>query len=646
MGLQGLLRKIKSYNKNFDVELIKKAYEFSAALHQGQKRKSKEDYIVHPLETAYILAGLKLDDMAISAGLLHDVLEDTNCDYEKLKKEFGKEIADLVNGVSKIKELKAKGREKYNAESMKKLLLASSKDIRVVIVKLADKLHNMRTISALEEDKRKRISNEVLEVYAPLAYRLGLAGIKWELEDLAFKELHPEEYKEFSLKIAWSKKQRENEILKLKKTIAGALRKNHVKFFEISGRAKNFYSIYKKMIARNKKFEELYDLIGLRVIVENVKDCYECLGVIHGLWKPLPGRFKDYIARPKENLYRSLHTLVIADDIGGGLNVEVQIRTRYMDDVANEGVAAHWRYKDSHENKKELQEDKRFDRKLGWVKQILELKNEPGEEFLKNVVVDVFGDKVYAFTPKGDLIELPDGSCLIDFAYAVHSELGNKCVGGRVNDKFVSLRHLLHNGDVVEVIIDKNRLMPSRDWLKFVRSEKARVKIRHALQLIQKIPAGSGKIHDEDEDKEKGGLVDVGLKAIVSFGRCCNPLPGDELIGLISRSNRVMVHRKDCEKIKLKREFGKQRVKAYWREKINNEVGLKIIAYDRIGLFADISNTLAGLKINVIDAKAYTYGKKDAACEFRMHFNDINELKDVVSRVKKIADVREVGLLG
>src|SRR3989344_9132901 len=634
MGLQALLRKIKGYNKNSDFELIKKAYELSRKLHKGQKRKSGEDFLCHPFEAACIIAELKMDDDAICAALLHDVLEDTQYNYDSLKNDFGKEIADIVNGVSKIKALKAKGREHYNAENIKKMLLATTKDIRVIIVKLADKLHNMRTLRHLEEGKRKKIAQEVLDVYAPLAYRLGLANIKWELEDLAFKELYPAIFKEFQERIARTKGQRGAEVEFLKKQVRAALKKNKIAFIDAYGRPKNFYSIYRKMGKKQMAFEEIYDLIGLRVILKDVNDCYAALGVLHNLWKPIAGGFKDYIAKPKENLYQSLHTAVIAEN---GARVEIQLRTKEMDELAENGIAGHFLYKG-------MKEDKRFDRKLNWVKQILDYRHVSGEEFMKGLMMEMFGDRVYAFTPKGDLIELPSGSCLIDFAYAVHSELGNKCVGGRVNDKFVSLRHELSSGDFVEVIIDKNRLMPSRDWLKFVRSEKARVKIRHALELVQKIPAGSGKI--QEQENEKGSLVDVGLnKANVSFGKCCNPLPGDELIGLIARSNRVMVHRKDCERIKLKRESGKQRIKAYWREKINNEVGLKIIAYDRIGLFADISNTLAGLKINVIDAKAYTYGKENAACEFRMHFNEINELKDVVSRVKKIADVREVGLL-
>ncbi|HLC57014.1 MAG TPA: RelA/SpoT family protein [Candidatus Nanoarchaeia archaeon] len=634
MGINRLVKKIRSYDKNADFELVKKAYETSKRLHAGQKRKSGEDYIVHPLETACIIAELKLDDMAVCAGLLHDVLENTSYGYDALKKDFGCEIAEIVDGVSKIKGLKEKSREKYNAESMKKMLLATARDIRIVLVKLADKLHNMRTLASLEEGRRKRIALETIELYAPLAYRLGLADIKWELEDLAFKELHAGLFNEFNEKIAKTRKQRELEINKLRRELGDALRKNKIKVVDISGRAKNFYSIYRKMQKKSKKFEEIYDLIGLRCIVHDVKSCYCVLGVIHGMWKPLPGKFKDYIARPKENLYQSLHTVAVTDD---GEMVEVQVRTKEMDDIANEGIAAHWRYKG-------FREEKGFDKKLGWVKQMLDYKGVSGEEFMKSLMKDIFGDRSYVFTPKGDVVELPAGSCVVDFAYAVHSDLGNKCIGGRVNDKFVSLRHMLNSGDVVEVVIDKNRVMPARDWLGFVKSQRAAEKIRHALSLIQKIPAGGFRELSSDESRKS--LVETGLgKCVVHLGKCCNPLPGEELVGLAAKSGRVMIHNKGCRALLKKKESGKRKVDAWWKKEIDGEITIRVIAYDRIGLFADISNTMALLKKNVIAAKAYTYNKKDAACEFRMHFNDMDELAEVITRIKKVADVQSVGLV-
>ena len=634
MGLKLLIKKVKGYNKNADFALIEKAYNFSSELHKGQKRKSGEDYIVHPLNTALILAGLKLDEQAICAGLLHDVLEDTSCNFNKLKNEFGREVADIVDGVSKIKLLKKKSMEQYNTESIKKMLLATSKDIRVILVKLADKLHNMRTLDYLEEPIRKKIAQETLDVYAPLAYRLGLADIKWELEDLAFRELYPGLFEEFNSKIIKSRKQRENDVDKLEKELNDALKKHKVKALEISGRAKNFYSIYRKMQKRSKKFEEIYDLVGLRIITKDIKDCYEALGVIHGLWKPLPGKFKDYIARPKENLYRSLHTLVVAN----GLMVEIQIRTKEMDDIANEGIAAHWRYKG-------LKEDERFDRKISWVKQILDLKYEDGSNFMKNLMIDVFGDRIYVFTPKGDVIELPKGSTPVDFAYAVHSDLGNKCVGVRVNDKFVNLRRVLNSGDVVEIIISKNRLMPSRDWLKFVKSSRAVEKIKHALAIIQKIPAGRVK-EKSDEAGDKKSLVNTGLKyQTINFGKCCNPLPGDELIGLVSKSNRVMVHKKDCRGILLKKETYKPRIKVSWKESIDCNITIKVLAYDRIGLFADILNTIAFTGKKISNARAYTYGKEDSVCEFTLNFEKMDELKEIIDRIKRIADVKSVQLI-
>ena len=632
MDINSLIEKVKEYNSKSDVNLIKKAYELSEKLHKGQKRKSGEPYIIHPLNVAYILAELKLDDKSICAGLLHDVLEDTSIDYNKLKEEFGKEIADLVDGVTKVNILKTKGKRDYHAEteSIKKMLLACTRDIRVLIIKLADKLHNMRTLEYIEDKTRKdEIAKEVLDLYAPLAYRLGLFNLKSELEDLAFKQLYNQLYEDFKKKIIKNKQQREEDVSKLKRELGDLFKKNKIKVLEISGRSKSFYSIYNKMIKKNKSFEEIYDLIGLRIITKTKNDCYEVLSLLHNHWKNNHERFKDYITNPKENLYQSLHTVVDAD----GLRVEVQIRTKDMDDVAEGGIAAHFKYKD-------LGLTGSFDRRINWIKQILDWKESKSGHDTVNV--DVFGDKIYVFTPKGDVVELPVGSTPVDFAYSVHSDLGDKCDGARVNGKFVSLRQILNNGDVVEIIKSKNRLIPSRDWMKFVKSPKAKLKIRSAIKLLQKIPVGSRK--DVIDDENRGSLIETGLKnPVVNIAKCCKSLPGDKLIGIVSMSNRVMVHKNDCTRIREK--IGsKSRIKVNWKDDIKTNIVLKVRAYDRIGLFADILHNLSNSGNKIISAKAHTHGKDETICEFTLYFDKLNELTEIIKKINKISGVKEINL--
>ncbi|MBI2672938.1 bifunctional (p)ppGpp synthetase/guanosine-3',5'-bis(diphosphate) 3'-pyrophosphohydrolase, partial [Candidatus Woesearchaeota archaeon] len=466
MHLKDLINKIKEYNKKSGLEIIRKAYDFANEFHKNEKRASGEPFIQHPLNVAFILADLKMDDSTITAALLHDVVEDTAASLDVVKKEFGAEVASLVDGVTKLTSIKYNRKLDYNAESIRKMLMASTKDVRVIIIKLADKLHNMRTLKYLPEEDQKRIAKDTLEIYAPLAYRLGIASTKRELEDLSFKYLEPEMYQKFKEKFGKKRSEREIELKKLKSTLEKELEKYGIKA-TIKGRPKHFYSIYKKMITKHRTFEEIYDLIGLRIITDTVKNCYEILGIIHSLWKPISGEFNDYIAMPKENMYQSLHTAVMA------LNqpIEVQIRTEEMDRVAEEGIAAHWKYKG-------IYGDKDFDKKLSWLREMLEMHNssKSTKEFMEFLKIDFFEDEIYVFSPKGDVIRLPKGSCPIDYAYAVHTDLGNKCNGAIINGRIVPLRYELKNGDIIN-ILTLNISKPKRDWLKIVKTTKAKSKI-------------------------------------------------------------------------------------------------------------------------------------------------------------------------
>ncbi|MBE0429444.1 MAG: bifunctional (p)ppGpp synthetase/guanosine-3',5'-bis(diphosphate) 3'-pyrophosphohydrolase [Thermoleophilia bacterium] len=471
--LRQLLDTITSYNPDFDRDMISRAYHYSRSNHAGSFRKSGEDFISHPLGTARICADLKLDSVTIAAALLHDVVEDTPATLETIRKMFGDEVADLVDGVTKLQKVSLQGEEEEQAENLRKMIIAMARDIRVILIKLADRTHNMRTICHLEKQRQIRKAKETLEIYAPLAHRLGIYSIKWELEDLAFSALHPRKYSELQQMVAQRRTDRETYVAQVAEYLGNEL-KNVGIASEIEGRAKHFYSIYNKMVRRGKEFNEIYDLTAMRVLVDSVKDCYGSLGIIHALWKPMPGRFKDYIAMPKFNMYRSLHTTVIGPQ---GKPLEIQIRTHTMHQTAEYGIAAHWLYKEEGPRKKSKEQS---EDKLSWLRQMMEWQSETDDpkEFMKTLRIDLFEEEVFVFTPKGEVISLAAGGTPVDFAYAVHTDVGHHCVGAKVNGRIVPLQHPLQSGDFIEILTSKSSQGPSRDWLKFVKTSKARNKIR------------------------------------------------------------------------------------------------------------------------------------------------------------------------
>ncbi|HHY05059.1 MAG TPA: bifunctional (p)ppGpp synthetase/guanosine-3',5'-bis(diphosphate) 3'-pyrophosphohydrolase, partial [Thermoanaerobacterales bacterium] len=470
MGTAELEKHILAYNPSADISLIRKAYEFAKKAHSGQHRVSGELFIFHPLEVAKILADLELDIATIAAGILHDVVEDTQYSIQDITDNFGSEIAILVDGVTKLGKLEYKTKEEQQAENLRKMFLAMAKDIRVILIKLADRLHNMRTLRYLPKEKQREKAIETIEIFAPLAHRLGISKIKWELEDLSLRYLEPDCYYDLVDKVAKKRQEREEHINKMIEILKQKLESSGITS-EIYGRPKHFYSIYKKMKTQNKTFDQIYDLTAVRVIVNNIRDCYGSLGVIHTLWKPIPGRFKDYIAMPKPNMYQSLHTTVIDSS---GEPLEIQIRTYEMHKTAEYGIAAHWKYKEGNKTEEE------FDKKLSWLRQILDWQRDlkDARDFMETLKIDLFSDEVYVFTPKGDVINLPMGSCPIDFAYRIHTDIGNHCTGAKVNGKMVPLDYKLSNGDIIEVITSSHGNGPSRDWLGIVKSNQAKNKIR------------------------------------------------------------------------------------------------------------------------------------------------------------------------
>ena len=612
MNIDVLIKKIKEYNPVTDEVLIRKAYEYAERKHKGQKRESGEDYIHHPLNVAYILAGMNLDDDTIAAALLHDVLEDTGATIEELNKLFGVTIANLVDGVTKITELKKKNFEEYHAESIRKVIMASARDIRVILIKLADKLHNMRTLDSFREEKRKRIAKEIIDIYAPIAYKLGIASIKWELEDLSFKHLEPEIYKELEHKIARSMKEREKEIEKIRFVLEKTLEEHKLKGVKVFGRPKHIYSIYRKMQKKNKSFEEIYDLTALRIITHTVKECYEAIGIIHSTWKPIPNQFDDYIAMPKSNMYQSLHTAVIGPT---GHPVEIQLRTEEMDKVAEEGVAAHWKYKG-------VKGDSEFDQKLSWLRQMLDWQkgSKDYKEFMEMLSIDFFEDEIFTFTPKGMVVPLPKGATVLDFAYAIHSNIGDRSSGAKVNGKFVPLRTVLKNGDQIDIITSKTQ-RPSRDWLKIVTTSKASSKIKQYIRQNESIPVKKLGTVIEGRKGIVDWIIDVeGLKKPkIRLAQCCSPIPGESIVGYSTRSERVIIHKSGCGTIlKESATAGKKRVNAEWIDSEGALVEIKVDAVNRVGLFAEILNSIVSMQTQMKSAGAKPLNNIMVECWFTM----------------------------
>ncbi len=705
-------------NPNFNVEIIEKAYKKAEDYHKGQLRKSGEPYLVHPVEVAIILAELGMDDNTIVAGLLHDIVEDTSYSQEALIKDFGEEVAWLVDGVTKLGSLVYENKEERQAENLRKMFLAMSKDIRVLIIKLADRLHNLRTINYMSEEQIKDKCRETLEIYAPLASRLGIFTMKFELEDIALKHLDPEAYYDLVNQVKTKKKQREENINNVINEIKESL--NELKIpCEITGRSKHFYSIYRKMKYQNRQLDEIFDLTAIRIIVDNVKDCYAVLGVVHTMWKPIPGRFKDYIAMPKPNRYQSLHTTVIGDN---GDPFEIQIRTYEMHKIAEYGIAAHWKYKEG------VAEDKE-EGKLAWLRQTLEWQkdlNDP-KEFMETLKVDLFSNQVFVFTPKGDVIELPAGSTPLDFAFKIHSAIGVKCIGAKVNGKMVPIDHTLKNGNIIEIITSANSKGPSIDWLKIAQTSNARNKIRQWLKKENKSDAtdkgkemlekyvrrkgydtqlllknqylnkcaknfnlssaedlytaiGTGGLllskvisillryyHDEkqaelirkekseqSEDNKKKtrktehtGVTVKGVdNLLIRFSKCCNPVPGDEIVGFITKGRGISVHRKDCVNIISMPEEEKQRfIEVEWdkqKENMSYDSDIHILAEDRKGLFSDLSRVCEDMDVHIAGVNAKS--AKDGIINITMTLSISNtgQIEKILKALRGVQGVADV----
>ena len=710
--INDIIDKIADYVPDADLDIVKRAYIYSARVHEGQVRLSGEPYLSHPLEVAGILADMKLDPESIAAGLLHDVIEDTSATPEEIKDLFGPEILHIVAGVSKLSGLTFDSSRARHAESIRKMFLAMADDIRVILIKLADRLHNMRTLQFHSSDKRREIAQETLDIYAPIAARLGIYWIKNELEESSFKYTQSEEYAKIENHVSKSKVEREKYIETVKSYIRKAMDAANLKC-EVLGRNKNFYSIYNKMVSQNLSFEEIYDIIAFRIILDTVPHCYEALGLIHSMWKPIDHKFKDYIGRPKPNMYQSLHTTVIGPF---GERIEIQIRTWEMDKVATSGIAAHWGYKEG----KRL--DENVSRKFAWIQNLIENQEDfldPGE-FLENVRIDLFPDEVYVFTPRGEVKTLPRGATPVDFAYLIHTEVGNQCNGAKVNGRMVPLPYQLKTGDIVEIVTSKNH-HPSKDWLNFVKTVKARSKIRHWIKIQEKersltlgremcekafrkerlnfntlvksekmiqvveqfgfkavddliANVGYGKITprqvlrkfepkiDEEQvdesifnkligrvrkKKPKAGVLVKGVDDIlIKFGKCCQPVPGDPIVGYITRGYGVTVHRTTC--VNALSMNPERQIEVEWNQDASETypVKIRIISQDRVGLLADVVGNISKFGANILNAKTETRENKIVDSFFTIVVEDTTHLEKIVSAVKKVKYVQEVKRVG
>jgi len=605
---------------------------FQAALSFAQKclgevkRLSGDSYFEHNIRVAEILADSKVSPEVVIVGLLHRVTK--YCSEKEFEGAFGKEILQLLKGVEEIKLVKSKNPQ-LEAEALRRILLTTFRDVRVIFIKLATKLDNLRTITVLPAEKQKRIAEEVLEVYAPLANRLGLEKIKNPLEDLALQTLSPEKYREITVFLEQSREQREalvNDVIQLVKNLASG----NVEVLRIKGRSKHIYSIYKKMTQRKVPLREQYDLTAIRVIVPDVKDCYTLLGLLHEKIEQVEGRLKDYIANPKPNLYRSLHTSL---KLPNGKFVEIQIRTPEMDEFAEEGLAAHWRYKG-------LKSDQFFEKKIAWLKGVLDLQKDGNQEFLEMAKVDVFGDNIYCYTPKGAVKELPKGATILDFAFLVHEEIGNHAVGGRVNGKFVPLKQELLSGDVVEVVTNKSQ-RPRRDWLKIVKSGSARQKIRRSLREHEKLPAMHFKQLKPVTTEEQGILAEASEfpNAVCVLAKCCFALPGEDITGLATKRRIISVHKTDC-RAALKEE--RRWILVQWKDGFNQKIRFYVTADERSGLLADLLNTIANTGFEVKEAKAKLLSPTLAQCSFLVIPRDLEHLKELVRRIQKIRGLKRM----
>lgn len=719
MGIERLLEKASSYIKEPDLKRIREAYDFAEQAHHGQLRKSGEPYILHPLAVAEIVVGMQMDALSIIAALLHDVVEDTTVSLQEIYDHFGSDCAMLVDGLTKLERIKFQSKEEQQNENYRKMFIAMAQDIRVIVIKLADRLHNMRTLKFQSEESQRRIAYETLEIFCPIAHRLGISAIKWEMEDISLRYLNPQQYYRIANLMHKKRAEREEFIKNVIAKIEEKLDEMGVEA-ELSGRPKHIYSVYKKMTTKNKQFNEIYDLLAIRIIVNNIKDCYATLGIIHTLWKPMPGRFKDYIAMPKANMYQSLHTTVVGPT---GEPTEVQIRTKEMHRTAEYGIAAHWAYKEGTDAGTP-------ENKMTFFREILELQHEAKDasEFVESLKMDFFSDLVFVFTPSGEVIELPKGSVPLDFAYRIHTEVGNRTIGAKVNGRIVTLDHKLKTGDIVEILTSKHSYGPSQDWLKIAQSSHARSKIKQwfkkekreenvekgrdgierelkragleasqfmtedklleaakkyafndvedmlsaigfggitASQVVTKL---TEKLRKEQEEAEQieltsevkevkapeerrsrptNGVVVKGIdNLLVRFARCCNPVPGDDIIGYITRGRGVSVHRSDCPNIPTASdgEEAARVIEVEWEHAVeaNYSVDIEITGHDRRNFLNEVLQAVSESKTNISAVSGRADKNKLALIHMTILIRNTDHLHSVVEKIKRVQDVYTV----
>ena len=722
--IESLIKKINDNCINVDIDIIEKAYNFASEAHKSQKRESGEPYIIHPIDVAEILAELGMDTNTIAAGLLHDVLEDTDCTYKEMSDMFNEEIASLVNGVTKLGKIEYKSKQEQQADNVRKMLLAMAKDIRVIIIKLADRLHNMRTLKFMSKEKQKLKAKETLDIYAPLAHRLGMSKIKWELEDLSFRYLHEEEYYDLVRQIAEKRVEREAYISSIIDDLYKNLEESGIDS-DIEGRPKHFYSIYRKMVNKSKTIEQIFDLTAIRILVNSVKDCYGVLGIVHTIYKPIPGRFKDYIAMTKPNMYQALHTTVIGPQ---GKTFEIQIRTFDMHKTAEYGIAAHWKYKegDAGEDK-----EKGFEKKLAWLRDMLEWQKETSdaEEFMEGFKIDLFSDEIFVFTPKGVVINLASGSTPIDFAYRIHTDVGNRCIGAKVNGKIVPLDYKLKTGEIVEIITSQSAKGPNMDWLNIAKSNQAKSKIKSWLKkakkdeninkgkellekelrkqgvVLSEITKGDSyerlakryNLHNSDDIYAAVGVGSISASAFVSrlkeenlgdkvkqsdeeiaknieehiaksdrvsknessygitvkgesnlmirFARCCNPVPGDEIQGYITKGRGVSVHRTDCSNLKSLIDYDPNKVVdvSWGMSKGASYVAeVRVKSDDRMGVLSDIMKVItdSGLHLNALNANSAK--GNEALINIKVKIDSVEQLRELMKKIRRLKGVTDV----
>lgn len=719
MGIDQLIEKASSYLHESELQRIREAYLFAEKAHAGQVRKSGEPYILHPLAVAEILVSMQMDSTSIIAALLHDVVEDTTVPLEEVREKFGDTCAMLVDGLTKLEKIRFRTKEEQQNENYRKMFVAMAQDIRVILIKLADRLHNMRTLKYQSEEAQRRISHETLEIFCPIAHRLGISAIKWEMEDIALRYLNPQQYYRIVNLMQKKRTEREQYIKDVIVRIREKMEEMGIRG-DISGRPKHIYSIYTKMVKRNKQFNEIYDLLAIRVIVDNIKDCYATLGIIHTLWKPMPGRFKDYIAMPKPNMYQSLHTTVVGPN---GEPLEVQIRTWEMHKTSEYGIAAHWAYKEGT-----MVPNGSFAEKMNWFREIMELQNEASNasEFIESLKMDFFSDLVFVFTPKGEVIELPAGSVPLDFAYRIHTEVGNRTIGAKVNHRIVPLDHRLNTGDIVEILTSKHSYGPSQDWLKIAQSSHARNKIkqwfkkekreenvakgREAIEReLRRLGFDPSQVMAEDKmlevakrfnfhdiedmlsavgfggitaaqictrlteklrkDQEEAGLQlthevkelkapaekknrpthGVRVKGVdnllVRFARCCNPVPGDDIVGYITRGRGVSVHRSDCTNIPADEgEEGNRVIEVEWADSVeaSYNVEIEITGHDRPNLLNEVLQAVSESKTMISAVSGRSDKNRMVMIHMTILIRNIDHLHSVVEKIKRVKDVYSV----